>query len=120
MNKQKIKILDIVIIVILLGLTVFSYFYFYSNSSGTVKVKTDNGVYKYSIAEKQEIKLSGPLGDTVLLIENNEVKITTSACPNKTCVHQGAVSKGSDVLACLPNKVIITIEGESEVDALSR
>lgn len=120
MKKTKIKVLDIIVIVGLLGLTIFSYFYFYSNADGTVKVKTDDGIYKYSIKENQEISFTGPLGETILLIEKDTARIITSPCQNKTCIEQGEISKGSDVLACLPNHIIITIEGESEVDAVSR
>jgi len=36
-------------------------------------------------------------------------------CPNLQCVHQGWISKSYQSIVCLPNKMIVTIEGDDKV-----
>ena len=42
-------------------------------------------------------------------------------CPDKLCVHQKAVSRDGESIICLPNKVVVSIEGgeDREMDAVA-
>lgn len=52
-------------------------------------------------------------------IENGEVSITESTCPNKDCIKMGKISQAGDMLICLPHKLILRLEGGDTVDAIS-
>ncbi len=78
-----------------------------------VHVRAEGGEWFYPLDRNREIDLAGPLGTTRVAIENGTVRIIDSPCPLKTCVHTGAVSRADSVIACLPNRVLLTVEGRS-------
>lgn len=70
----------------------------------------------------RELALSGPLGDTLVEFSSNRVRVVESPCPNKICIKTGWIEKSGQVIACLPNKVVLTLSGEDEegVDGVAR
>lgn len=69
--------------------------------------------YEYSAELDGTYSVPGELGPTTFEIKDGRVRITDSPCPNKTCISQG----WHNPLVCLPNKVMITVEGENSVKA---
>ena len=67
--------------------------------------------YEYSVSQNGTYTVAGELGPTTFEIKDGRVRITDSPCPNKTCISQG----WHNPLVCLPNKVMITVEGENSV-----
>jgi len=60
----------------------------------------------------------GPLGDTVIKIENGTVRVIDSACPNDLCIKMGSISSAGDAVVCVPNRVFVTIRGGSSDEQL--
>ena len=69
--------------------------------------------YEYSAELAGTYTVPGELGDTTFEIKDGRVRITDSPCPNKTCINQG----WHNPLVCLPNKVMISVEGEAGMKA---
>lgn len=84
----------------------------------TVIVKTSTRTYAYPSETPRTIRVEGALGETVVVITNNTARIVESACPNKTCVKQGDLSRGP--IYCLPNGVFVFFRkgGQGAVDAV--
>lgn len=58
---------------------------------------------------------------TVEVEPGKGVRISESSCPAKVCVHHGWARKTAETIVCLPNKLLVEIEGgESEYDAVIR
>jgi hypothetical protein len=54
-------------------------------------------------------------------IAGQRARIVSSPCPEQRCVLQGWIRRQGEMAACLPNHIVLHIEGGSEtVDALSR
>ena len=55
------------------------------------------------------------------MIENGIAYVTDADCPDQLCVHQKAASKNHESIICLPNKVVVEVDGseESEFDAVA-
>ena len=47
--------------------------------------------------------------------------MTDADCPDQLCVHQKAASKNHESIICLPNKVVVEVDGseEREFDAVA-
>ena len=92
--------------------------------SGTdhITISADSkAIGRYSFEENRIVEAEGPLGRTIVEIKNQEVRIVSSPCPNKTCVHMGAFGKNGGFLLCLPNKILIHNTQKSlDVDAVTR
>jgi len=69
----------------------------------------------------QEYTVQGPLGPTVIQVRQGEARIISSPCPDKICVHMGWQRIPGQSAICLPNQVILRIEGPaSPIDAVVR
>lgn len=60
---------------------------------------------------------SGPI--TVEVVPGKGVHVSDSNCPAKICVHTGWAHKPGEKIVCLPNKLLVEVEGEGqEYDAV--
>ena len=44
-------------------------------------------------------------------IRDHQIRVKAADCPDQICVHQGYISDGSQPIVCLPNRLIIQIQG---------
>lgn len=123
-GARSIRILDAVIILAVAAVAVFMGFRIYGNRTGSVHliVEAPGGSWIYKLDTDRTVTIPGAAGDTVIRIADRKARITESACPNKTCVAAAPISKKGEWNACLPNKVIIRIAGDTagadELDAM--
>ncbi len=117
------KPLDFVIIL----LSVFIVILF---SINTIKKPIENPLFYiehngekqlYPVNEDKTIKISGDLGDTIIEITNSKARITSSPCKDQLCTQMGYVNTPGSVNACLPNRVILGIQGNNsgEIDVFT-
>jgi len=65
------------------------------------------------------LALAGPLGETEITIEDGKVWVSSAPCPNKLCMRQGKIAKPGESIICLPNRLVITIQGAKQPDAVT-
>ena len=53
----------------------------------------------------------------VVRISPDGVCVTDSDCKNRICIHQGMTASGDLPIACLPNKLLITVSSDEGADA---
>ena len=72
----------------------------------------DGDVYgTYSLTEDRIIEI----GKTnICEIRGGEVKMTPADCPDQICVHSVPSSRYGGTIVCLPNKIILSIEGAED------
>ena len=73
----------------------------------------------FSLAKDRTILI----GDTnVCEIQDGKAHMLSASCPDQICVHQRAISKNGESIICLPNKVVVSIEGaeDSQIDVVAR
>ena len=104
---------DILIIILVAAAGVFLTVRGLGQKGSRVVVNAAGTRYEYSASQNGTYSVSGELGPTTFEIKDGRVRIIDSPCPNKTCISQG----WHNPLVCLPNKVMITVEGESSVKA---
>lgn len=95
------------------------------HSSLYVEVYSEGKLYKKLPLNKDSGKttftIDNELGDNVIEINNEQVKIIDADCPDKICVKAHAISKPGESLICLPHKLVVRIigEGKQETDEVS-
>jgi hypothetical protein len=119
---MRVRILDVVVIAASTALVAASAARAYDPGSGqpSAIVAGPGGEWVYPLDEDRELRVPGPLGDTIIDIEAGSARIVDSPCPNKTCVASGSLSRPGQWAACLPNRVLVRVEGgraEGGVDA---
>lgn len=48
---------------------------------------------------------------TLELLETGRVRVIESTCPDKVCVRSGWISRSGQAIVCLPNRIVVRIEG---------
>jgi hypothetical protein len=76
----------------------------------------------YPLDVETTLRVPGPLGETVVEIKDGAVQVISSPCPEKICIKTGRISKPGQWIACLPNRVFISIRGRKseQPDAISQ
>jgi len=119
--RSFLKVADILIIFTAAGFTVFSAYaaYMKPQSLSQVLIKGQDREWTFPVNAQETVAVPGPLGDTVIRIQNGGVWVESSPCKNQTCTGAGTISRQGQWAACLPNNVLLIIRGEEEenVDA---
>jgi hypothetical protein len=91
-----------------------------------IKLKSETGAWTFPREAEETLAVPGPLGDTVVEIRGGRARVLSSPCQNQTCVAAGAIHAHGQWIACLPNRVLVSVEGgpgennspeDTEVDA---
>ena len=119
---------DVVLIAVILVLAVAAYvgikFYQGMSTEEPVAVVTVDGAeygrfpLDVDVTEKIEL-LDGAYN--ILVVKDGAADITEASCPDGICVNHRAVSRQSETIVCLPNKVVVEIQNgeESDVDSMT-
>lgn len=115
---------DIILIAVLAVVSVFTAWYAWNAGSGgtTVRVQADGKVYgTYDLSKDQVIDIDTSLGHNQLTIKDGKAYMSEASCPDKYCMNQykssGGIDESNETIICLPNKVIVSVEGEDGSDS---
>jgi hypothetical protein len=113
---------DFFFIALSVGVSLASFNFAYRGRAGmpTLVVESPQGKWVYRLDSQgsaKEIVIPGSLGESTLLLEGGKVRILDSPCENKLCVIHAPLSQNGDWNACLPNRVMVHIEGAGDGSA---
>ncbi len=76
---------------------------------------------RVSLEINNKIDIEGERGRVIIEVKEGRVRVIESTCFQKICVNTGWINKPDQNIVCLPNKVLVTIEGKRspEIDAVS-
>ena len=119
-GKLPVKRWDLVMIALALVLTGFSAYSVYIKPRNTTQVLIEGSGRRwvFPLDAEETITVPGPLGDTVITIHDNQVWVESSPCDNQVCVAAGKLSSRGHFTACLPNNVLVMIEGYDDIRKL--
>jgi hypothetical protein len=66
------------------------------------------------LSEHRTLTIEGPLGVSVIEIEEGAARFASSPCANQYCVHNGWLRSGGALAACLPNRIVLALAGGDE------
>ncbi len=74
----------------------------------------------YDLSQTRELHIKGPIGESIIVINNGQARFKQSPCPNQYCVHQGWLSHAGQVAICLPNQVSLQLlDAKNTYDSLN-
>jgi hypothetical protein len=76
----------------------------------SVSVSGSEGRWLYPLNAVETIRVTGPVGDTIVHIEDGMARVVYSSCRNQLCVAASPVRKHGQWIACLPNQVLVSID----------
>jgi len=57
------------------------------------------------LTRNAEFEIEGPLGISVIVVENGKARFSVAPCQGKQCVRSGWLERNGTFAACLPNRV---------------
>lgn len=66
------------------------------------------------LARDQQINVQGPLGVSIITIEQRKVRISSDPSPRQYCVRQGWLTRAGEIAICLPNEVSVELSGKTK------
>jgi len=71
-------------------------------------------VDRFPLSENRNLSVQGPLGKTLIRVKDGKVWVAKAPCPQKICMKMGKISRSGEIIVCIPNRVFIKIEGNTE------
>ena len=110
---------DLIIVAVLLAAVLGLFFLMRSRQvrdtgSGAMAVVTVDGkeIGRYPLRKSGTFPLNG--GTNILVVENGEAWVSEADCPDKVCMGMGKISRNGEFIACLPNRLLVVVEGAAE------
>lgn len=84
----------------------------FNTNKKILTIENDKGIYdKINLNNSyKNIEINGSIGKTKLQIQNGSTSIISSPCKHKICMNSGIISNTGELIACVPNKIILKIE----------
>jgi hypothetical protein len=112
LSKADIILFIIIIAIAITGIILLSG----SGSAQTALIRVNGQIVR---EVKLDVDQSFWVGDVRFEVKDGTIAFVESDCPGQECIHAGWLSTPGSSMACLPNKVSVTLTGESEVDAIA-
>ena len=119
MKKNDVILIAVLLVVALLtagGMRIWQM----NNTKDTanVVVTIDGEVYgTYPLSEDRTERIELPDGSyNILIISDGYADVTEASCPDQICVKHNHIRYSKEAIVCLPNKVVVTVEGGEDND----
>jgi len=93
------------------------------NQPGQIAVIKVENLQNFSknLNRDETFNTTGHIGETSIEIANKTIRVVSSDCPQKLCIRQGSIKQTGEIIVCVPNKLIISIEGrpKNKFDAIT-
>ena len=122
--KKYIRKADIILFIVLVvvGIAASAWLALSGSAGDTVIIESDGDLYaRYKLTDDRTVTVRNGSGTNVVRIHNGEVSVTQANCHNQVCVKHESISSSGESIVCLPNKLMVRIEGSggNEYDAVS-
>jgi hypothetical protein len=94
----------------------------WKQGAGSTLLVRSKGVVisELSLARNRTLSIEGPLGTTIIEVQNQRARIARDPSPKQYCVRQGWLQQAGEIALCLPNQVSIEIPAvNNRVDSLN-
>jgi hypothetical protein len=105
---------DFLVLAIAAAIVGASYGAFWSDRTAGDRAVVSVGretVARLALTDAGRFTVEGILGESVLEVRDGRVRFVDSPCPGRYCIHTGWISLTGQVAACLPNGVVVEVEG---------
>ena len=117
-KDKYIKTCDIIIFSVVVIALVISLLLIFLPQQGSFVEIYHSGTRIKSIPLSEDTSFS--IDGVTVKVQNGKAIISDSDCPDKLCIHSKSINRKGESIICLPNKVIVKISGESEIDGVTQ
>ncbi len=102
----------LVIIISIVALIILFNTLWLGEVASKVQIRSGSQIFStLSLNQQRTLEVPGPLGNTVVAIDNGKVRVVSDPSPRQYCVKQGWLEQAGQVAMCLPNQVSVELLG---------
>lgn len=117
--KKKDFILIAIIVIVIIGFLGYTKFKDMNQEVSVVQVYKDNKLYKeVPLDSEEEFTIKDGNHINKVRVHDRGVEVIEANCPDKVCVKTGFITKPSQNIVCIPNKVSIKIVDKNTDDKI--
>jgi hypothetical protein len=75
---------------------------------------SDGVVREMPLNTNGRAEVTTSLGTNIIEVADGQIRVVDATCTNKDCVHQSPISRPGQTIVCLPNRLVIRIEGSED------
>jgi hypothetical protein len=120
---KHLKFGDFIVIALVAGLILllFSLTYGFGESERQIEIMGNDIHEIIDVDTNRVVEVYGPVGRTVIIVEDGKAWVEDSDCREKICIKMGKLTRPGEQAVCLPNRVIVQMKGSrGGVDGVSR
>ncbi len=87
-----------------------------TNNKMVVVYYRDEEIMRQKLSEDKTYVVDGALGDVVIEVKDDKVRVEKEDSPYHICSIQGWVEDGSTPIVCLPNEIVVRIIYDEDVE----
>ena len=114
MNKNDFKL--IIIIILIVGILLLFRFINKQQANTAIVYHGSEIVLKIDLNIDNEYIVNGDNGDVVIKVLDKKIKVLQENSPYHLCSKQGYISNSGESIICLPNRIIIELPKNDDVD----
>ena len=106
---------DRILIIIVMSALPFLYIRMWAGNTdaGYLQIQAGNNApITEELSPDRTLHIHGPLGDSVIAVNNGRARFISSPCKGQVCVQTGWLQASGDLAACLPNRISLTLLGQ--------
>ena len=119
--STKINKFDIILII---SIICISSIFIIINKINSKQGKYANVYYDSKLVKKIDLSINktynvkGYNGNVKIVVKDKKIKVDSEISPLHLCSKQGYISKSYETIICLPNKIVIEIDSNKEIDTV--
>lgn len=117
----KINKNDIVLIIILVTISILSIMFLNIKKEDNLKANVyynNELILTIDLRKDNIYKVDGYNGKVTIKVKNKKIKVINENSPLHLCSKIGYISKSHETIICLPNKIVIEIDGKKNIDTI--
>lgn len=71
------------------------------------------------LKEPVTVRVTGTY-ENLIVAQDGTVRVAEATCPHQTCVRTGTLRRAGQSAVCVENRMVLSIRGDREVDAVAR
>lgn len=79
----------------------------------------DGAVVRRIALDEVEEPYTLSVGGCTLLVRRGSISFVEADCADRLCVRRGELTRAGDCMACVPNRVTVTLTGRGAADAVT-
>ncbi len=89
-----------------------------SSGHQVVVMRSGQLIWEHSLDDKGVFTVQGELGQIKIEVNSGKVRVKESSCPLKICIREGWIDSTGGEIICVPNRVVVKVGEEQDVDAV--